>query len=173
MDKFTPTVLNKFKIYNENDVLKYYGEEIKLPNIEQIAATIKGAGTGGELEVPVVGMTSNLQVELNFITYGKESSSLFALNKQASIIVRGAMQVLDHATGVQSFKSVKATMKGWAKSYEPGTLKPGEQTNAKVTMNLTYYKLETDGRIEVEVDKLNDVFVVDGEDILREVRDLC
>lgn len=173
MDKFTPTILNKFKIYSEDEVLKYYGEEIKLPSIEQITAAIKGAGTGGEIEVPVVGTTNNLQVELNFITYGKESSSLFALNKQASVIVRGAMQVLDHATGVQNFKSVKATMKGWAKSYDPGTLKPGEPTNAKVVMNLTYYKLEMDGRVDIEVDKLNDVFVVDGEDVLKEVRNLC
>ena len=44
---------------------------------------------------------------------------------------------------------------------------------SSVTMTLGYYKIALDGETVLEIDKLNNVFVVNGDDVLKEVRDMC
>ncbi len=53
-----------------------------------------------------------------------------------------------------------------------GTLAAGQPTGTQNTMEVLYMKIEENGRTVLELDKLNFIFVVDGEDMLREVRDL-
>ena len=43
---------------------------------------------------------------------------------------------------------------------------------AEVTLELTYILIENDGKKLVEIDKLNGVYIVNGQDMLAEVRPL-
>lgn len=44
---------------------------------------------------------------------------------------------------------------------------------SSVTLSLSYYKIVIDGTTMLEIDKLNGVYIVNGEDVLREVRNMC
>lgn len=45
--------------------------------------------------------------------------------------------------------------------------------NASATIGLTYYKIEVDGKDELELDKLNGIYKVHGRDVLSRIRSLC
>ena len=40
-------------------------------------------------------------------------------------------------------------------------------------MTLDYYKLILDGKTMVEIDRMGDVYTINGKDVLKEVRDMC
>ena len=44
---------------------------------------------------------------------------------------------------------------------------------SSITLTLNYYKITLDGETAIEIDKLNGVYIVNGEDVLKEVRDMC
>ncbi len=44
---------------------------------------------------------------------------------------------------------------------------------SSITLTLSYYKIVLDEVTVMEIDKLNGVFVVNGVDVLKEVRDMC
>lgn len=59
----------------------------------------------------------------------------------------------------------------WAasRSSPPGKIKPGEGMDAKVKLELTYLMIENDGQQIIEIDKLNGIYRVNGEDMLADV----
>jgi P2 family phage contractile tail tube protein len=51
-----------------------------------------------------------------------------------------------------------------------GNAKAGDNTQHKRKFPLAYYKLSINGRVEMEIDMLNAVFIVDGVDRYVEIR---
>jgi len=45
--------------------------------------------------------------------------------------------------------------------------------SSSVTLEVTYIKIENNGKTALELDKLNGVFVVNGKDIMSAIRSLC
>ncbi|HIH6056262.1 TPA: phage major tail tube protein, partial [Proteus mirabilis] len=54
---------------------------------------------------------------------------------------------------------------------DPGNWKSGDNTQTKVTVKPTYYKLVMDGQEIIEIDIVNMVEKVDGKDLLQAQRD--
>ena len=52
------------------------------------------------------------------------------------------------------------------KKFKPGKLKRAEGMEATVTMELTYIMIEVDGVTMLEIDKLNQKYIVNGKDML-------
>ena len=61
-------------------------------------------------------------------------------------------------------------MRGRHEEIDFGEATPGEDTEHKISTACTYYKLSVDGEVITEIDFLNFVFTVDGEDLLAEHR---
>lgn len=55
---------------------------------------------------------------------------------------------------------------------ELGKLAAGTQTETKNTIEVLYLKVEENGKVLLELDKLNSIYIVDGEDLLADVRNL-
>ena len=68
---------------------------------------------------------------------------------------------------------MSVSVRGLVKTFTPGTVKAGAKMESSVTLSLSYYKIVIDGTTMLEIDKLNGVYIVDGEDILKEVRNMC
>ena len=66
--------------------------------------------------------------------------------------------------------AVEVVVRGRHEEIDFGDSKPGEDTEQKITTTCTYYKLSVDGNVEIEIDLLNFVFMVNGEDRLAEHR---
>lgn len=55
---------------------------------------------------------------------------------------------------------------------DPGTAKPGDDTEHKFKPVIAYYRRVVDGRTEIEIDMLRGVFIVDGIDRYAEIMDI-
>lgn len=45
--------------------------------------------------------------------------------------------------------------------------------NGNLTFEALYLKLTVDGTVIYEIDKLNNIFMVNGKDLMEEVRNMC
>ena len=61
-------------------------------------------------------------------------------------------------------------MRGRHEEIDPGSAKPGDATQFKVKTALSYYKLAIDGAAVIEIDFVNMIEIVGGEDRLAGVR---
>ena len=66
--------------------------------------------------------------------------------------------------------AVVATLRGGLREVDPGEWSGGSKAEFKYAVDVTYYKLEIDGRVMFEIDPINCVRVIDGVDQLADVR---
>ena len=62
---------------------------------------------------------------------------------------------------------VKAEIKGFFKEFDTGKIKGRESAEAEATISVIYYKLEVDNKEVVEVDVMNNIYKVEGNDVLQ------
>ncbi|HIX25520.1 MAG TPA: phage major tail tube protein [Candidatus Lachnoclostridium avicola] len=168
-----PQVVNRYNLYRKGTKLVGLTGEVELPAVTMVTDTLEGAGTGGNMDVPVIGLTENMDIQIPFMSLTKDLFSLANPGEAEDLTLRGAIQGTDPATGKISYTSIAISMRGTVKEITPGTVKSGGRMESSVTMTLSYYKIALDGETVLEIDKLNNVFVVNGDDVLKEVRDMC
>lgn len=66
-------------------------------------------------------------------------------------------------------QAVECYIGGRFTEIDPGTAKPGDDTEQEYTVPLAYYRREVDGRTEIEIDMVAGKFVVDGVDRYAEI----
>lgn len=72
--------------------------------------------------------------------------------------------------GLTGEKPVVMYMRGYVKKHPGGTFKPKEDTELETTVSVLYYKQEIDGEEIVELDVINNIYKVGGEDLTAERR---
>jgi len=81
--------------------------------------------------------------------------------------------VTNPSTGVTEMVGVRYIIRGKTIEVNPGSAKVGDAMGASLKLEVLYEKLEVDGKTLMEHDKLNEIFVVNGVDIMDQVRRLC
>lgn len=168
-----PQVVNRFSLYKKSDKLIGITSEVELPSVTQITDEMEGAGTGGKMEVVIIGLTENMEMKIPFMSLSKDMFSMANPNDSSDLTLRGAIQGMDPATGKVVYISMAIYARGTVKEIVPGKAKAGAKMESSITLTLNYYKITLDGEIAIEIDKLNGVYVVNGVDVLKEVRDMC
>lgn len=168
---YIPEKINDFNAYLSGDKMIGYGSSVSLPELKMKTSTVEGAGVNGEIDSPNIGQFESMEQELEFVTL--YSSAVDVLNPMSPVdlTLRGAQQVLSK-TGGYAFKGLRVVERGIVKSFTPGEIKKGEGMAAKVKIELTYIMIEVDGTKVLEIDKLNGVYIVNGQDMLEAVRRL-
>jgi uncharacterized protein len=169
-----PEVLNEYNVYDDDtNVLIGISDSVTLAAMQLMTATISGAGIGGEYSAPVVGHWQSVQQEIPFRTLYKSVLQYMDHTKVAKFSLRGALQVTDKDTGTTSMVPIRYVVRGKTTEVNPGSAKPGDAMGASIKMEVLYMLLEIDGTKIIEADKLNDVFSVNGTDLMDEVRSMC
>lgn len=169
-----PEVINGFKVYDgDGNDLVGITDEMSMADLASKVATVTGAGIAGSYEVPVLGHYDSITQEIPFRILYKNVFELANPMKQVSLNIRGAIQVTNKGTGLSDFAGFRYVVKGRCKSMSPGNLKPGDVMGSKVSIEAVYILYEINGEKMVEIDKLNNVFRVDGVDLMERVRKLC
>lgn len=172
MNKGTiPTKLTDYNIYNEGELLIGTNGDITLPDLEAITSEISGAGIAGTMEDPTPGYFGSLELEMKFRTVSEESSRLM-IPQAHTLTLRAAQTRHDPATGKNSQEGLKVVCRGVPKSYSVGTFKQGEPTETTTKLELSYIKITRGSVVVLELDKFNHIFVVEGIDYMKEIRDL-
>lgn len=172
MNKGTiPTKLTDYNIYNEGERLIGINGDVTLPDLEAVTSEISGAGMAGTMEDPTPGYFGSLEIELKFRTVSEESSRLM-IPKAHTLTLRAAQTKHDPATGTNSQEGLKVVCRGVPKSYSLGTFKQGDPTETAAKLELSYIKITRGSVVVLELDKFNHIFVVEGVDYMKEIRDL-
>lgn len=170
--KDIPTKINKYNVYNSGNRLLGMGDELTLPDFEASSETISGAGILGEIDDPTVGYFGNQEMEIPFRILDNEAVDMMDMTKAQQLEIRGACQSTD-AEGNIAFKSIRCVVRGRSKKLAGGKLKNGNPMDTSVTLTVLYILIEVDGATVIELDKLNEVFKINGIDMLAEIKEMC
>ena len=143
---------------------------IKRPSIEVMTDTVKGAGIAGEIDLPTIGQLSAMEYEISFKRTNEKAVALFG-QKTQHLETRWVTDVLDTASGKVTTCANKEIVKGIPKKLDLGNIETNSNNEATVAFEVTYYKFIQDGKGLIEIDKLNNVFIVNGVDYAKELRE--
>jgi P2 family phage contractile tail tube protein len=126
----------------------------------------RGAGMNAEVEADL-GM-EKLEAEHAYGGLVREVFQQFGIAKVDGVMLRFAGAYQRDDTG--DVDAVEVVMRGRHTEIDPGSSKAGGDTEFKVKSGLTYYKLTINGDVVVEIDVLNMIENVNGEDRLAQQR---
>ena len=173
MAKNYPTTINGFNCYTDGDLLVGVADEVTLPDFSSTTTTITGAGVAGSIEVPIIGFFDAQDFVIPFRTLVGDTFKVMKPNNIVNVTLRGSIQALDKKTGAIGMQGMRVSVRGYVKAFSPGSVKVADQMNSSVTLSLVYILIEVNNDIKIELDKLNSKFVVDGIDVMEEMRGLC
>lgn len=164
----------KCKLYDKsNGQSNVLGDTVTvtLPDVEFLTETFKGAGINGEIDMPTYGQIGSLVMEVSHHGLGQDSVKLFRIKNQ-HLECRWASQVLNSETGEAEVVGKKAIVKGFPKKLGVGSIESNKAEEASSSFELTYFKYVMGNRVLFEIDKLNDVLIVDGVDYSAAIRNV-
>lgn len=164
-----PEKVSNYNVYNDNDKLVGVSGEVTMPNLEAMTETLSGAGIAGEFESPTPGHFGSISIEIPFrVIY--DTSFKMMVPKGQTIYLRASQQSYDVAGGEIKNRGLKITLKVMPKGIDLGTLGVGKITDTKNTLEVLYIKIEENGKTLLELDKLNFICVINGVDVLEDIR---
>lgn len=158
----------KLKNFNFSvDGTSYLGEtvEVTQPKLALKLEAYRAGGMQGEVDVN----QGIEKLELEFKMGGHEPNliALFGGTISGNLFrFQGAYQRDD----TDEVDAVELVCRGRLSEIDEGSSKAGDDTEHSYKASLTYYKKVVNGKDIVEIDMLNQIFMVDGKDRLAEIR---
>lgn len=140
---------------------------ITLPNLEQQTVDLNGAGIMGTISMPTTGQIGSLELS---IAYRSLSRSVLRLQRPGNqnIEVRFVKDYMDR-NGQMLPQGAKVFATGVLKSSEGGNIENNGAIEGSVTYEVLRYRVIVDGVETLLIDKLNNIYRVDGVDYMRGV----
>lgn len=159
-----PQKLKNFNTFVDGD--NYAGQvgELSLPKLAQKVEQWRGGGMLAEVDVAMGLEKLEMEEKYGGIVVGVLRS--FGAVGADSTMVRfvGAYQ------GDAGIVAAELVVRGMVTEIDPGSAKAGDNTEWTVKRTLSYLKWTINGRVEVEIDVLNNIFIVDGVDLMAGIR---
>lgn len=153
------------------DGVNFFGraEEIELPKVQQKYAEHKALGLVGTAEF-WTGI-DKLEAKIKWSSLYPEAYAAMANPTQVvALTVRSSLEQYDGTQGRTAQLPVRAELRGCFKEFPMGSFKPKDNVEFDSTFSVYYAKLVVDGQDLFEIDVLNNLYKVDGEDLLAEYR---
>ena len=140
---YIPEKISEYNAYLDGSKMIGVAASVTLPEINMKTSTVSGVGVNGELDSPTIGQFESMEQEIQFNTLYSSAMDMLSPLSTVNLTLRAAQQVYD---------------------------KPGGYNF--ITLELTYIMIEVDGVQLLEVDKLNGIYKVNGNDMLAGVNSL-
>lgn len=164
-NNYVPEKINEYNAYLDGEKMVGVVPDVDLPEIGMKASEVEGAGMLGVLDSPTIGQFESMEQEVKFNVLYSDAINMLNPLTAVNLTFRAAQQVYDK-TGGYAFKGLRIVEQGRVKKFKPGKLKRTEGMEATITMELTYILVEVDGTVMLEIDKLNQKYIVNGQDML-------
>ena len=168
-----PGVINNFNLYYKGTALVGLTGEISLPDFEGMTETLSGPGILGEIEEVIIGQFGSMEIEIPFRILDDDAFKIMSPVSVLDLTLRASEQYTVKSTGAIDYKGMRVVVRGRQKKLASGTIKQGGAMDASVTVEITYIMIEQNGKKKIELDKLNNVYKVNGVDLLAKVRKQC
>ncbi|ARU88281.1 phage major tail tube protein [Pseudomonas sp. M30-35] len=163
-----PKKLKNMNLFNDANSYMGVAKTVTLPKLARKMEAWRGAGMDGPVKADMGHSDDGIQLEWTLGGYDLVAIRQYGVTSASAAQLRWAGAVQRDDTGEVS--SVEVVVRGRHEEIDFGDSEPGEETEHKITTTCSYYKLTVDGNTEVEIDLLNFVFMVNGEDRLAEQR---
>ena len=161
-----PRKLKNFNLFVNGT--SYVGEvtEVTLPKLTRSTEDYRAGGMPGPVKVDT-GIEA-LELQWKVAGYLAELITQWGISTVDGVLLRfaGALQADDFTT----VDSLEVVVRGFHSEMDPGTAKAGDMTEIQFTSAVSYYKLSINGIAKIEIDMVNRIHVVDGTDLLADVR---
>lgn len=166
--KQVPEKLTGYSVFlNGTDYLGV--ANVTLPSFEAMTASVTGAGIAGEIDSPSVGLFGPMSCALNWRTIEQTAARLQAPVSHA-IDFRGNQQTYDTVAGQYLDVGVKVSVRAVPKTFNLGNFEQNAVTDSSNEFEITYIKVVINGKIMIELDKYNFIYIVNGVDYMAAKR---
>lgn len=141
---------------------------VDLPSLSAMTAELKGAGIAGTVDLPLKGMFQAMSMTLNFNTVTSDTPSILTPLSH-HIELWSAVQDPNSDTGALTACQHKIITRSTPKNLTLGKIAPAEAQGRALEYELTYFKEIYKGKDLIEIDKLNNVYRVGGEDVNSDI----
>lgn len=135
---------------------------ITIPDIQNKVETISGLGVT-EYEHVLDTAFDAMSLVLKFS--GITKAIKFSKGKTVSLIIKVAASGLDDESHEETEQIATISVKGRVKRRSGGEIGIATKNEPEIELALTYYKYEIEGETIVEIDTLNKIAIIDGEDL--------
>lgn len=159
-----PKKLKQLNLFNDGNSYLGVAKSVTLPKLGRKLEPYRGGGMDGPVKVDMGHSDDGLQLEWTLGGWDLIALRQFGAVRADGVMLRFAGSVQQDDSG--NVSAVEVVTRGRHEEIDFGESTSGEDTEHKITTALTYYKLSVDGDTITEIDLLNMIFIVDGEDLL-------
>lgn len=161
-----PRKLKGFNLFQNGENFVGQVTEVTLPKLTRKMEDWQGGGMSGPIKVDFG--QEGIQLEWTCGGFMRAVLGQYGITKHDGVLLRfaGGYQSEDSTT----VDSVEIVVKGRHSEIEPGTAKAKEDTAFKVTTVASYYKLSINGEDVIEIDFINMIEKINGNDLLAALR---
>lgn len=163
-----PKKLKHFNLFNDSNLYGGIAKTVTLPKLGRKMEAYRGGGMDGPAKADLGFSDDGIVLEWTLGGWDLLALRQFGAVRADGVMLRFAGSVQRDDDGGVS--AVEIVVRGRHEEIDFGEATPGEDTEHKISTACTYYKLSVDGEVITEIDFLNFVFTVDGEDLLAEHR---
>lgn len=167
-----PEMISNFNVYSAGSAMIGVTGEVTMPTMTAMTSTVSGPGVLGEYETPVPGHFSEIEQTIPFRTLYADAFKMITVGEVTEVTLRNSMQGTDGQGNIIQ-TPMRIVMRGRCKKIESGKVKVGNGMDAAITLGLIYLLVEVDGNSKIELDKLNQVYKIDGKDQLADIKRMC
>lgn len=139
------------------------------PEIAMMSDGITGAGIMGEIDLPTLGQIDSMESEIALNKSNERAIAMFAPGAH-TMEVRWVTNVLDSATGKSVVQANKDIIKYLPKSLSLGDIENNETNEGTLGMEVLTFQHICNGKTLIKIDKLNNVFIINGKDYSADIR---
>ncbi|WP_165667411.1 phage major tail tube protein [Metapseudomonas otitidis] len=163
-----PSKLKNMMLFNDGVAYGGLAKTVTLPPLSRKMEGYRGGGMHGTVKADLGLSDDGIVVEWTAGGLVTHAIRQFGATSASAVPLRfaGAYQADDTGT----VTAVEVVLRGRHETVEMGDATPGEDTEQKVTTTCSYYKLTVDGEVLVEIDLLNFIEIIDGQDMLEAQR---
>lgn len=163
-----PRTLKNFNVFVDNYSWAGVAESVTIPKITKKTDDFRGAGMIGDIALSMG--YEKLEGEVTYAGFDVKQYRQLGVCGTSDLPVRfvGLYERQDNCTT----QNIEIYMRGQALELDPGDSKNGERTEITITYNFTYYRMEVDGVVQVELDFINGIERYGDSDIAEQIREL-
>ena len=163
-----PRTLKNFNVFVDTHSWAGVAESVTIPKITKKTDDYRGAGMIGDIALSMG--YEKLEGEVVYAGFDVKQYRQLAVCGTSDLPVRfvGLYERQDNCTT----QNIEIYMRGQALELDPGDSKNGERTEIKMSYNFTYYRMEVDGVVQVELDFIKGIERFGDSDIAEQIREL-
>lgn len=163
-----PRTLKNFNIFTNGLNWAGVAQSIQIPKISRKMEDFRGAGMIGDVALAMG--YEKLEGEITYAGFDSNHYKQMGTNSISGLPVRYVGVYERQDTG--DMQHVEIYLRGRAKELDSGEVKNGEKTEVKMSFAYTYFRIEVEGEVLVELDLVNGTEIFGDSDLAESTKEL-